>query len=478
MATTYQYKYTTGFTFDDSGQASGIQVIAELSPPTFNGRKAPFLIQEYSNVTYNLKSAEEALKFKLDNFGEFKNNFPYPQTGTSVAQEDDPNPSPATPPGINESNPTPPNPDELNDTDPTSPSPISNSDNEGKFILDNSALNNQPASPIPIPNPSVIKIKKEGYKTESIPIQKGDGTYKKDLGVIKLTPTQQQLKLDKLKLSQLSIPEIEFMSLEKKDWKYFLQDQLNSQIINVKKTLIPVVISLIAEFGISKAQEMLGEKLDELKSCPNENKLKEIIKRKNKLVKTLNDILKVIETSLVAAGITQGVIVALDVAVKLLKNTPIPPLTDPSGVISQQKDNNQPKIETILELSKKINGSILSILVVLRQNLVLVLNLLKMLDGLIQDCYPEAGQSDLRAELLELTKEQSNQESPLVTNVNGFEMGVETEGTTSTLKRKRAIARNKQGIVMLKGEYSYSSIDQILIDELSFYIQTNNLKAD
>ena len=101
-----------------------------------------------------------------------------------------------------------------------------------------------------------------------------------------------------------------------------------------------------------------------------------------------------------------------------------------------------------------------------------------MLDGLIQDCYPEAGQSDLRAELLELTKEQSNQESPLVTNVNGFEMGVETEETTSTLKRKRAIARNKQGIVMLKGEYSYSSIDQILIDELSFYIQTNNLKAD
>ena len=84
MATTYQYKYTTGFTFDDSGQASGIQVIAELSPPTFNVDKAPFVIQEYSNVTYNLKSAEEALKFKLDNFGEFKNNFSYPPTGTSI----------------------------------------------------------------------------------------------------------------------------------------------------------------------------------------------------------------------------------------------------------------------------------------------------------------------------------------------------------------------------------------------------------
>ena len=471
MATTYQYKYTTGFTFDDSGQVSGIQVIAELDPPNYGGSKAPFLIQEYSNVTFNLKSAEEALKFQLDNFGEFKNNFSYPKTGTPVAPEDDPNPPTTTSPKVDQSNP------EIVEDSP-SPPDNTRSNNDGKFILDNSALNDKPASPIPIPNPSVIKIKKEGYKTESIPIQKGDGTYKENLGVIKLTPTQQQLKLDKLKLSQLSIPEIEFMSLEKKDWKYFLQDQLNSQIINIKKTLIPVVIGLIAEFGISKAQEMLGEKLDELKSCPNENKLKEIVKRKNKLVKTLNDILKVIETSLKVAGITQGVITVLDVAVKLLKNTPIPPPIDPSGIISQQKDNNQPRIEKVLELSKKINGSVLSILVVLRQNLVLVLDLLKMLDGLIQDCYPEAGQSDLRAELLELVKEESNQESPLVTNVNGFEMGVETEKTTSTLKRKRAIARNKQGIIMLKGEFSYSSIDQILIDELSFYIQTNNLKAD
>ena len=54
----------------------------------------------------------------------------------------------------------------------------------------------------------------------------------------------------------------------------------------------------------------------------------------------------------------------------------------------------------------------------------------------------------------------------------------ETEKTTSTLKRRRAIARNKGGVVMLKGEWSFSSIDQILIDELTFYIQTNDLKAD
>ena len=102
----------------------------------------------------------------------------------------------------------------------------------------------------------------------------------------------------------------------------------------------------------------------------------------------------------------------------------------------------------------------------------------KMLDGLIQDCSPEAEQEQVAFELTELTRDNSNQLSPVVTNVNGFEMGVETEKNSGTLKRRRAVARNKQGIVMLKGEYSFSSIDQILIDELVFYIQTNDLKAD
>jgi hypothetical protein len=81
-------------------------------------------------------------------------------------------------------------------------------------------------------------------------------------------------------------------------------------------------------------------------------------------------------------------------------------------------------------------------------------------------------------ELNQLTQQQSNQLDPVVINVNGFEMGVETEITEKPLKRRRAIARNKQGVIMLKGEWSFSSIDQILIDELVFYIQQNNLKAD
>ena len=56
-------------------------------------------------------------------------------------------------------------------------------------------------------------------------------------------------------------------------------------------------------------------------------------------------------------------------------------------------------------------------------------------------------------------------------------MFVIPENTPKPLKRKQAIAKNSEGVVMLKGGLSYSSNEQILIDELIFYIQQNDLKA-
>ena len=50
-------------------------------------------------------------------------------------------------------------------------------------------------------------------------------------------------------------------------------------------------------------------------------------------------------------------------------------------------------------------------------------------------------------------------------------------GTNNQLKRRQAIARNVGGVIMLRGEPSFSSNDQILIDELVFFINMNNLKA-
>ena len=138
------------------------------------------------------------------------------------------------------------------------------------------------------------------------------------------------------------------------------------------------------------------------------------------------------------------------------------------------KEQNEPELTII------INSILLSILTLLRSVLIQVLDILRFLDLVTQYCSSLDGvtQEQISSELTNFTQEQSQQLSPVITNVNGFEMGVETEKTINTLKRRRAIARNKGGVVMLKGEWSFSSIDQILIDELVFYIQQNDLKAD
>ena len=113
-----------------------------------------------------------------------------------------------------------------------------------------------------------------------------------------------------------------------------------------------------------------------------------------------------------------------------------------------------------------------------------MLNLLNSLDSQIQNC-SEGDDTELveiNEVLLELNSQQTSQtpqsDQPQNLNVNGFNFDVETEPTTNNLKRIRAIAKNAQGVIILRGEYSFSASNQILINELVFYIQVNDLKAD
>ena len=104
-----------------------------------------------------------------------------------------------------------------------------------------------------------------------------------------------------------------------------------------------------------------------------------------------------------------------------------------------------------------------------------------LLDQALQQCCPDSEefQEELSQELLALKEQIALQDnSPVITIVNGFTMDVEQEITEKPLKRRRSIAKDTSGVTVLKGEWSFSSIDQILIDELVFYIQTNNLKAN
>lgn len=351
-------------------------------------------------------------------------------------------------------------------------------DTSGNFTIDGN---------IPESGSLSMTVNALGFQFVEPALYKGDNTLKTDLGVIQLQPLIPSLAQEKLSSSQLNRAQIEELSKGNKGADYFAQERLSNQISTIKSTLIPSILTMVAGFGLTQVSKIKPEQFSkyiEQANCPTQTELIALINKKNKLVKQLNNTLKIIDTTTKALGVTGGIIEGLNIAFNILKNLPIPTSTGvpgipglPTNVVLAIQDNKD-KIDKLIGKLRNINTSTLSILVLLRQVLLQALQLLNLLDQLVQKCYPDAEQERVAIELTALTNTQSQQLSPVVIDINGFTMGVETEVTDKPLKRRRATATNKQGVAMLKGEWSFSSIDQILIDELVFYIQQNNLKAD
>lgn len=359
-----------------------------------------------------------------------------------------------------------------------SPTTFTFTDTGGNFVINGDTPESGSLSMI---------VNSTGFQFVEPTLYKGDNTLKTDLGVIQLQPLLPSLNQEKLSSSQLNRAQIEELSKGNKGADYFAQERLSNQIGTIKSTLIPSILTMVAGFGLTQVSKIKPEQFSkyiEQANCPTQTELIALINKKNKLVKQLNNTLKIIDTTTKALGVTGGIIEGLNIAFNILKNLPIPTSTGvpgvpglPTNVVLAIQDNKD-KIDKLIGKLRNINTSTLSILVLLRQVLLQALQLLNLLDQLVQKCYPDAEQERVAIELTALTNTQSQQLSPVVIDVNGFTMGVETEVTDKPLKRRRATATNKQGVAMLKGEWSFSSIDQILIDELVFYIQQNNLKAD
>ena len=267
--------------------------------------------------------------------------------------------------------------------------------------------------------------------------------------------------------------------------------------------IIPLLLAMLYEFGMSKIQEGLAagkDMLEDARCVPNP-RLLQMIKLKNKLVRQLNNIYKIIDRAVKFVGIAAGLLSAFRIVIRVLKLLPIPVSFPPGFGIPLSVIN---KIQDILDkISKKIGQftqitvGILAALIILREILKQAIRLLDLLDELIGKCAEESGgtlvdesgnvinyssipQTELDNALLASLEEEENDGNPGPPYlVNGFILEVQTDrkNPVGSLKRRYAVAKNKQGIIMLEGEKSFSANDQILINELKFYIQQNDLKA-
>ena len=302
-------------------------------------------------------------------------------------------------------------------------------------------------------------------------------TVKRNLGPIKLKPILVDLQDDIAEELPLEEIQVKALKASKTNFEMAQQQALNQVITTAKTVLIPAILTQLAAFGITKASEAIKKNFKDINvTCPaNLEELNAAIAKKNRLVKQLNNIYKFLERVKVGVQIVDGLISAAQIALPILITAAQIPASPGYTATPIEEIKKQ------LQRYKTISSVTLMVLVILIQILERTLSYLALLDQAIGKCAIEGAlpQEQLSTNRLASTQFQSTQLSPVVTNVNGFEMSVidVDNVTVEGLKRRRAVARNSQGIIMLQGEPSFSSNDQILIDELVYYIQQNDLKA-
>ena len=273
---------------------------------------------------------------------------------------------------------------------------------------------------------------------------------------------------------------------------YAKKFSIGKLVDTLKTKLVPLAISLLLAFAISKISQ------SNRKTCPTPDALNDVIKTRNRVVRQLNQIFQsiVINTALAAAftslaGVLKGVRLGMD-ALPAPQATGVFPAKDFGGLIFAQPYSFTAKLqhindelEKLEEANKETSRATLVSLVLVIAGATTVILLLRSIDKMTQECAEENGvtQVELTAinqELLNLAEEEEEDGNPIIDNTNGFIFSVETDNTNpvGTLKRRFAVAKDSRGVTLLKGEPSFSSSDQILIDELVFYIQQNNLKAN
>jgi len=244
--------------------------------------------------------------------------------------------------------------------------------------------------------------------------------------------------------------------------------------------LFPLAISLMVVFGITK----LEKEEQETAVCPNNELLRELIKRRNSIVKQINQMWIVIAANTAIAALFLYLSIQLKGVKSNISAIGFPVATPPGvgvpySLIAKLEDVKE-LLKDLVDISEDLKKALLISLIFLVISLIIILRYLKRVDELIENCGGDIPMEQINAELLAIQANSQEQGNPILTNVNGFKLSVvqEDKSKVGDQYKRKAIAKNSGGIIILQGEPSFSAEDQILLDELAFYIIQNNLKAD
>jgi len=293
--------------------------------------------------------------------------------------------------------------------------------------------------------------------------------------------SEQQAELQ-IQTQEIENTEIEVSNFIKQSNEIKFATVLNKLKENLKRTLFPFILSLLAPFGTKFVQALL-DKIPNAQpdTCPDPEKIKEIIGKRNKLVRQLNQIYNIIKVLSRVLQITNVVIQALQIGITVAKALPTPPFT-PSGAVASAIN----KIELRLEVAGIAVNVLTVTAAIIGVVLQTIINLLNNLDSAIQQCSEEQNipfeeiNNELNAlsnQTIEETQNNNNLDQPQSYKGFTFEIKLD-EVNTSKYPKRYAQALNIQQIPVLRSESSFASNPQVLIDQLKFIIDTQNLRGD
>jgi len=263
------------------------------------------------------------------------------------------------------------------------------------------------------------------------------------------------------------------------------------------KLFVPLAINLIKQYGVDQAkkeiesQDLSVEDLKE-KFCPAD--LPIVVKKRNDAVEYLNktgdrlDSLSItVDFGANFAGLIQGLVNVIKQGQKAanLAMTFIP-LALPGAVpatintLGSAADNltfnedGTPKLPPLTITASQVSPSVAST----QSTILKCVELLGRLDILINLCDPNADLLSLNDSISNIiTNEALAKASPNDTTYKGFILEIETKPYTDRVNQNRAVGKNSSGIILVSTGYSFASDPQVLLTELKFIIDKDDLKA-
>mgnify|MGYP000014432281 CR=1 FL=1 len=323
--------------------------------------------------------------------------------------------------------------------------------------------------------------------------------------VVKQRKEKEQLKKDRVEQAELTSTDIEGINnAVAEDQKPKGLQKLGSLVLKqsqkLSKFVIPLAFNLIKEYGIDKLETALEEEsdnIDELREQLKEEfcnvQLPRIIEQRNNAVDYLNNTGKILDTFTISVDFGASFAGILEDLIKILRGASFTinqasktiPLI-PGAVVSAVNDLNTiadtvtfksdgtPNIPPLKITAAQVSPAFATV----QNTIVRCVDLLDRLDILITLCNPNAnltGISDSINNIYEneLVAKASENDG----TYKGFILEIESRPFTDTVNQNRAVGKNRSGIIMISTEYSFASNPQVLIDELKFIIDRDDLKA-